>query len=284
MFFRKKKNNEVTESKIRFTIPQVKMPYQGIKKSRDKFEKAVFSSAIFGTGIKDTPTYTDASDMMSDIKRNYDSFRDKKDKKVSDAELIAKYGTKYPEFQQVDLKLAKEIYGEEISLNKVSKKIEEPKSFSPGFNFIKNVKDETIKTTNKEESLKFDFNDNGESEEIDNSNPYVRFNDFKPKKEINTESNNYFSRNSLGEDYSNKNTTIVRRKVEPVTEEPIKTFNSFNDNEFYKAIIMLYIVNIAIKIPMIILIILFTRPKKPRFFSFLCFSFFGLLSPGWFWG
>ena len=55
MFFKKKKK-ETVQNVTKFEIPQIISPYQGIKKSKDSFEQSVFSSAIYGTGIKDKAT------------------------------------------------------------------------------------------------------------------------------------------------------------------------------------------------------------------------------------
>lgn len=46
-----------------------------------------------------------------------------------------KYGTKFPEFQQINLDTAKEVYGEKITVNKV--KHQETKETPVSFSFIK---------------------------------------------------------------------------------------------------------------------------------------------------
>ena len=214
MFFKKKK--KTFESKpTKFEIPQIISPYQGIKRTRDGFEQSTFSSAIFGTGVKDKATYHDSSSELGDIGRRYDSFRDPSEKKVSDEELIRKYGSKYPEFQKISLETAKEVYGESITINKKQERKIEEKVQTPTFSFIKSASDLTKNeeiNEPKEEKIKFNFNDVPEDNE--NSNPFATFDSFKPNlNKDNGEQTDYFNGhfNQNGE-FSNSNTSIVRKK------------------------------------------------------------------------
>ena len=213
MFFKKKKK-ETVQNVTKFEIPQIISPYQGIKKSKDSFEQSVFSSAIYGTGIKDKATYHDSSEELGDIGRRYDSFRDPREKKFTDEDSLRKYGSKFPEFQKITLETAKEVYGEEITINK--KKIErvEESVQTPTFSFIKSaadvVKNEEIKEEKIEDNNQFNFN-----EEIKEENNPFDFSSFNPNLESdnNQQPQDYFNGhfNKNGE-FSNSNTSIVRKK------------------------------------------------------------------------
>lgn len=213
MFFKKKKK-ETVQNVTKFEIPQIISPYQGIKKSKDSFEQSVFSSAIYGTGIKDKATYHDSSEELGDIGRRYDSFRDPREKKFTDEDSLRKYGSKFPEFQKITLETAKEVYGEEITINK--KKIErvEESVQTPTFSFIKSaadvVKNEEIKEEKIEDNNQFNFNEENKEE----NNPFD-FSSFNPNLESdnNQQPQDYFNGhfNKNGE-FSNSNTSIVRKK------------------------------------------------------------------------
>ena len=213
MFFKKKKK-ETVQNVTKFEIPQIISPYQGIKKSKDSFEQSVFSSAIYGTGIKDKATYHDSSEELGDIGRRYDSFRDPREKKFTDEDSLRKYGSKFPEFQKITLETAKEVYGEEITINK--KKIDrvEESVQTPTFSFIKSaadvVKNEEIKEEKIEDNNQFNFN-----EEIKEENNPFDFSSFNPNLESdnNQQPQDYFNGhfNKNGE-FSNSNTSIVRKK------------------------------------------------------------------------
>ena len=132
MFNSKKKKPVIESVKSRFIIPQVEDSLAGLKTSRGTFKKSEFASSLYGSGIKDVSTYHDNSELGIDVRRTYDNYRTKENKKISDEDLIKKYGTKFPEFQQINLDTAKEIYGEAITVKKVGhqKQKEKPVSFS----------------------------------------------------------------------------------------------------------------------------------------------------------
>ena len=212
MFFKKKKT--VVENKpTRFEIPQIISPYQGIKKRKDGFEQSTFSSAIYGTGIKDKATYHDSSNELGDISRRYDSFRDPKDRKVSDEELMRRYGSKYPEFQKITLDTAKEVYGESITINKKVKETKEDVKEVPTFSFIKSAA--SLAEEEKVEEVEKDNNQFNFNEEVsEDTNPF-NFSSFTPnlEKAIPVEPQDYFNGhfNKNGE-FSNNNTSIVRKQ------------------------------------------------------------------------
>ncbi|MCR5787448.1 MAG: DNA translocase FtsK [Acholeplasmatales bacterium] len=239
MFFRKKKKENLSATNTNYVIPQIISPYQGIKKTRDHFVKSTLVNPIFGTGVKEKLSYHDSSEDLGDTDRKYDSFRDKGQRKVSDEELIAKYGTRFPEFQQIDLEKAKEIYGSEVRIEKAKASTNNKKEASKEFNFIKSASD-LVNNEPKEEngidfSLEFD-----DDKSDDDYNPFQKMENFKPElKEETNQNDNYFSRqfNSRGE-YVNENTAIVRRnryesKEASVFDDPKFTHKVTKDTSMY---------------------------------------------------
>ena len=135
MFNSKKKKPVLENVKTRFVIPQIEDSLAGLKTSRGSFKKSEFASSLYGSGIKDVSTYHDNASEGIDVKKAYDNYRSKENKKISEDELMKKYGTKFPEFQQINLDTAKEVYGEKITVNKV--KHQETKETPVSFSFIK---------------------------------------------------------------------------------------------------------------------------------------------------
>lgn len=135
MFNSKKKKPVLENVKTRFVIPQIEDSLAGLKTSRGSFKKSEFASSLYGSGIKDVSTYHDNASEGIDVKKAYDNYRSKENKKISEEELMKKYGTKFPEFQQISLDTAKEVYGEKITVNKV--KHQEAKETPVSFSFIK---------------------------------------------------------------------------------------------------------------------------------------------------
>ena len=210
LFFKKKK--KVVEIKAdNFVIPQIQSPYQGIKKTKDGFVPSTFSSAIFGTGLNDKPKIHDSSEELGDTGRKYDSFRDPKDRKVSDDELIKRYGTKYPEFHQIDIEQAKRIYGEDFEFHKKEDNVAVQTESKKAFSFIESKEDQKkvdVPEEVKVENTKFDFSLEEQPKE-DDSNPFQRFTNLKVEET--SQNNVYFQKFDSNGEYTNKNTSIVRK-------------------------------------------------------------------------
>lgn len=175
--FKKKKKRTVEDAlqelDVKFVIPQIIDSNDGIKKGKDPFERAEFSSSLFGSGIKDVITFPDNSNVGVDVNRTYDSFRSEDEKKIRDEDLISKYGTKFPEFNQISLETAKEVYGTEITVDKKKKETVEAKPTE--FSFFKKVEENKQaefsapninpnNTESKNDSFDFDFGDTNRTE------------------------------------------------------------------------------------------------------------------------
>lgn len=149
MFRRKKKNNEPKislDTYTKFVIPQIAESNEGIRLRKPKFQKSEFASSIFGSGIKDESSYVDNAKEGIDVRKSYDSFRRPEDKKISEEELIAKHGSKFPEFYRISNETAKEVYGEQITVNK-KKQTTSVKQPTVDFSFIED-KPQPIETSN----------------------------------------------------------------------------------------------------------------------------------------
>ena len=83
MFNSKKKKPVIESVKSRFIIPQVEDSLAGLKTSRGTFKKSEFASSLYGSGIKDVSTYHDNSELGIDVRRTYDNYRTKENKKIS---------------------------------------------------------------------------------------------------------------------------------------------------------------------------------------------------------
>lgn len=162
MFNSKKKKPVLENVKTRFVIPQIEDSLAGLKTSRGSFKKSEFASSLYGSGIKDVSTYHDNASEGIDVKKAYDNYRSKENKKISEEELMKKYGTKFPEFQQISLDTAKEVYGEKITVNKV--KHQEAKEAPVSFSFIKDkeayeAKEEILEPTQEQPVINNESND-----------------------------------------------------------------------------------------------------------------------------
>ncbi len=179
MFNSKKKKPVLENVKTRFVIPQIEDSLAGLKTSRGSFKKSEFASSLYGSGIKDVSTYHDNASEGIDVKKAYDNYRSKENKKISEDELMKKYGTKFPEFQQINLDTAKEVYGEKITVNKV--KHQETKETPVSFSFIKDkeaceTKNEILEQaqstpvindeTKNDSGFSFNFDDNIVNENV----------------------------------------------------------------------------------------------------------------------
>ncbi len=105
---KKKVKNIVVEGK--FKIPQIDSKSDGLKRTKPGFEKTIAASPYFGSKVKDKILVPDNKGQI-DVTKAYDAFRPKEDKRISDEELIEKYGTKYNEFNVLNEKRRKEILG-----------------------------------------------------------------------------------------------------------------------------------------------------------------------------
>ncbi len=141
--FKKKKKQFEKEEEI-FVIPQIVSPYEGLKRSKDKFKPSVFASPIMGTGLADKPTYDDNSEELGDYDVKYDSFRNDNEKKITDEYNIKRFGTKYPGFDEVDEESIREIYGEDIKIQKKDLTEKKPEPKNPSFSFIEDTKKDSI--------------------------------------------------------------------------------------------------------------------------------------------
>lgn len=152
-----KKNKKITpnleKSKVKFEIYQVQESMEGLKKRKDSFQSTKFASSLYGTGIKDAISYYDNASAGIDVTKAYDSFRKEGDKRITDEERLAKYGTKFPEFQQINKNTVKEIYGQSITISKTKEKYEtmEPLEFS--FFLDKKTPKEAVASKTQEESF-----------------------------------------------------------------------------------------------------------------------------------
>lgn len=222
----------IQSSKTKFVIPQVEDSLSGLKISKGKFQKSEFASSLYGTGIKDVSTYIDNAMLGVDVNHVYDNFRDEKDKKVTDDDLLNKYGTKFPEFQQINLDTAKEVYGKNITVNKkvVKKTEEEPISFS----FIKQKntilpKEETNQEQIKDDNIKeetnsgFDFGFESLNQ-TDNLNKDLQFETLHPTIEITDDEDEFFKAEE-------KTFTNIIRRTKSEQEEVSKYSTPFISHE-----------------------------------------------------
>lgn len=219
--FKKKKIVKTTEDDEIFVIPQIVSPYEGLKRSKDKFKPSTFASPIFGTGLSDKPSYDDNSDEMGDYDVKYDSFRSDNNKKIDDEYNLKKFGTKYPGFEEIDEDSIKEIYGEDLKIQKKNLTVIKDEPKAPTFSFIEDTKKENFKADEiKDEvtDLKIDV-----KEENNDNDSVFNFDDFEPEvheeAKLETPVRPIFSRNGQ---YSNQSTVIVRKQ---------KTENNYNELE-----------------------------------------------------
>ncbi len=231
-----KKNKPIIQcTKTKFVIPQVEDSLSGLKIAKGKFQKSEFASSLYGTGIKDISTYIDNAMLGVDVNHVYDNFRDDKDKKVTEDDLLNKYGTKFPEFQQINLNTAKEVYGKNITVNKKStkKSDEEPISFS----FIQQKEEITpkeeiieeknqINTTSDDSNEGFDFGFDSINQ-TNNSNNNLEFETLHPTIEITDDEDEFFK----VEEKKEKTFTNIIRRTKNEQEEVSKYSTPFIPRE-----------------------------------------------------
>lgn len=138
------------EKDEKFVIPQIDYSFISALRKKDNFIKSNAYSPFHGSNVVDKTAFIDNSGVV-DIKKGYDFIRTEEDRKISDEELIEKYGTKYYEFTFIDQDKNKEIY--------------------KGSNYSKKNKDE-ISSKQKEENKPFSF--------ITDINEVVKDNDIPP--------------------------------------------------------------------------------------------------------
>ncbi len=167
------KNNRKVVFQEKFKIPQIDSKYDGLKKEKPKFNRTVAASPFFGTRVKDTIVVPDTKGKIN-IDLAYDSFREEDKKRVSEEELIKKYGTKYYDFQILNEDKRKESLGvqykedkdeikEELKVIEEEKVKEEVKPHVSGI-FRREVKDNIVRPSL---NLNFNFDDDEENEEPD---------------------------------------------------------------------------------------------------------------------
>lgn len=146
-----KKKKTIKNFEVEFKIPQIDESFEGLKREKPGFKSSKIGSPMFGTRVKDEMTYPNLKDKI-DVRKNYDNFRSKENKLITDEELIAKYGTKYYEFDMISERTRKEVYGDDISKIEKPEETKETKKETPKneFSFIKS-KDEFVSEDSAEE-------------------------------------------------------------------------------------------------------------------------------------
>ena len=224
--FKKKKKKVQKEEEI-FVIPQIVSPYEGLKRSKDKFKPSVFASPIMGTGLSDKPTYDDNSEEMGDYDVKYDSFRNDNDKKITDEYNIKRFGTKYPGFDEVDEDSIREIYGQDIKIEKKDLTEKKPEPKKPSFSFIEDTKKNPL-VEEKVDISNDNLNDQEHENEIESETGF-NFDDFEPEVHNETKMDipvrPMFTRN--GE--VAKNSTIIVRKQKSETNFRDTKVNNFEE-------------------------------------------------------
>ncbi len=208
----KKKNlQDIQNVNKKFVIPQITESFDGLKTRKGYFQKSEFASALYGSGIKDVSTYHDNSLEGVDVRKAYDNFRSKEDKKITDQELINQYGTKFPEFQQMNINTAQEVYGEKITINKktpiVTKDVPKQFSFFMDKNDVNKPQEQEVEqekldnnhikeiddSSTESISSTFDFNIADDEEEDSMSFDNEKIESFKPTIQISSDDDEFFS-------------------------------------------------------------------------------------------
>lgn len=213
-----------------YRIPQFDIETnEGFKHGKSRFEASTAASPLFGSNVKDVMTVPDVSEEVElDVRQNYDFARSEENKAISKEELIAKYGTEYPEFKVITPEERKRVYGDDITIiNNNIKEEPEVKSEQKDsiFGFVKTADDILDHKPDEDSMDSFDFSRYETEEE-------------PQKKEEPAESNDSddLSFSGFSPVYSNiddrpeDHTTIVRREqqygaraYEPKAEEPVAT-------------------------------------------------------------
>ncbi len=117
MFFKKKVKEEKEEIKEPLVILQIEKEVEGLKKPKSSYKSSEFASPIFGLSVKDDVIVPD-SHGLGDTIREYDAFRDEKDKKLP---------KNYDEFKSMSVsnKTRAEIFGSDVYIKERTLKVDE---------------------------------------------------------------------------------------------------------------------------------------------------------------
>lgn len=232
---------------VGFRIPQIDEGIHDLKYGKSNFKKSEVGSPMFGSNVKDTFLINDISEQVNiDVRKNYDFARD--EKKITKAELIAKYGTEFYEFQTITSETRKKVYGDDITINnKVQKEEEKPEEVKLNFGFIKDAND-FIDGNDDLDEVSFDFDQfntgsNDEEEESVEDDLDFSFGTFKPKYEpaestrfageshttvVRSERSNGFNFKPVVEDNPQEERPVINEPPRPIYNEPIRETTDFN--------------------------------------------------------
>lgn len=117
MFFKKKVKEKKEEIKEPLVILQIEKEVEGLKKPKSSYKSSEFASPIFGLSVKDDVIVPD-SHGLGDTIREYDAFRDEKDKKLP---------KNYDEFKSMSVsnKTRAEIFGSDVYIKERTLKVDE---------------------------------------------------------------------------------------------------------------------------------------------------------------
>lgn len=180
-------------SPIGYVIPQMEDNDVGLRSFERKFKGSDFVSPLFGNNVVDIVS-SPKEGIVNDVNTTYDPFR--REKRMTDNELLAKYGTIYPEFSGVETH-------DTPKNNRTEEKV---------------VKPEVTHT-----SLNIDFDIKGSNDYPQSTPVQTSFNNFsEPTARETSFSNVNF--NQPKEDYSTRETVLPpflanTRAVEPRVEE-----------------------------------------------------------------
>ena len=176
------KGKKANVKSVGFRILQEDDGLDGLR-GKDGFKRSQVVSPLFGSDVKDTFVVNDiaTSSNSVDVRKNYDYAR--KTKKISESELIEKYGTKYYEFQMITSDTRRAVYGDDITIgnnkNAAKKNFDEEKEFG----FIKKADDILDNQPNVEndEIKSFDFDQFKEVTPNNSVDIDMSFGEFKPR-------------------------------------------------------------------------------------------------------
>ena len=187
-----------------YRIPQFDIETnEGLNIGKSRFSPLKVASPLFGSRVKDVVSFRDVSEEVDlDIRQNYDFARAEDSKTISKEELIAKYGTEFPEFRVLTPEERKRVYGDDIELFDDKDEIVSPKEEQKEttFGFVKTADDILNHKPGEEDMPEFDF-DRYKTEEPKEEEDELSFGSFKPK---------YENIPDKPEDH----TTIVRRETQ----------------------------------------------------------------------
>ncbi len=151
-----------------------------------KFVPSKVCSPFFGTKVSDKTVFHDnAGDI--DVDYGYDYIRNKEDKHISEEELIKRHGSKYYEFDILDVSNVEELKG--TATEELQKNTNEEDSISSGSSFIESV-DDVLNDLNK--TVNIDFMDSNTEFDVrigvehDDTYEYNTYSESMPKpKQVN---------------------------------------------------------------------------------------------------